>query len=272
MGHVSYLVVSRVSKTLQILLGIRPSIFRGRVLSQPSIIQCHIYCSNFDTADTAAGSGPYWTMLVLPPPEFYVLPEEPGDNFWNSSVSLRTGILEFIDRVLGRAAKEWAELDPYFDRLDAKRELIFNPEQHDSLLFDDRHFSRSRLYFWAINSLGRFIQDINVTIERWERFWDENKWDIHRSERHLVDKQDKTKGKLRIGDKSVDDFYASILLRIQSLKNTRQRFESRRQKIIEYRDGVSNIVPAHALKKTFSRKHHMSDIWISPSLNTIYTP
>ena len=210
-----------------------------------------IYCSNYDTDATGSGTGTYWTLLVLPPPDFYVLPEENGDTFWNSSVNLRTGVLDFIDHALNRAAKEWAELDLYFDRLEGKRELIFNPEQHDRLLFDDRHFSRSRLYFWAINSLGRFIQDINVTIERWEKFWEENELDIRSCERHLVDKEAKAEEALHIANKSVDDFHASILLQIQSLKNTRRGFESRRQKIIEYRDGVSDHTP----KKTMARKH-----------------
>ncbi|KAK1776556.1 hypothetical protein QBC45DRAFT_444306 [Copromyces sp. CBS 386.78] len=211
----------------------------GYFLSRQSF-SVTMYNSNYETVQTGERSGPYWTLLVLPPPEFYVLPEESGDTFWNSTVSLRTGILEFIDRGLSRAAKEWAELDPYFDRLDAKRELIFNPEQHDSLLFDDRHFSRSRLYFWAINGLGRFIQDINVTIERWEMFWERNERHIRRSEQHLVDKHVKAEKKPHIGDRSVDELLASVDLRIQSLKNTRQGFEARRQKIIEYRDGLFN--------------------------------
>ncbi|KAK3388602.1 hypothetical protein B0T20DRAFT_364876 [Sordaria brevicollis] len=200
----------------------------GYFLSRQSF-SITLYCSNYDTGDTTTGTATYWTML------------ETGDTFWYSSANLRAGILEFIHRALTRAAKEWAELDLYFDRLDAKRELIFNPEQHDSLLFDDRHFSRSRLYFWAINSLGRFIQDINVTIERWERFWEENKGDIYNSEQHLLDKHAKAnETEPRIGEQSVEELHASILLRIQSLKNTRQGFESRRQKIIEYRDGLFN--------------------------------
>lgn len=159
-----------------------------------------------------------------------------------------------------------------FDRLDAKRELIFNPEQHDSLLFDDRHFSQSRLYFWAINSLSRFIQDINVTIERWESFWERNERHIRQSEQQLVDKQVKAEKKPHIGDKSVDELLASVNLRIQSMKNTGQGFEARRRKIIEYRDGVSTSAPANALKKAFSRNHHMPDIWIPPSLSTFYAP
>lgn len=183
-------------------------------------------------------------MLVLPPPHFYTLPGEKGEPFWNSSVCLWTGVLDFIDRALKQAATDWAGLDPYFDQLDAKRELIFDPGKHDSLLFDDRHFTQSRLYFWAINSLGRFIQDIDFTIERWETFWGENEDNFRRTEKHLVtvNEQAKVKGCKNVRgvvDKSVDQLWASILSRIQSLKNTRQVFESRRQKIIEYRDGVS---------------------------------
>ncbi|EGO55173.1 hypothetical protein NEUTE1DRAFT_147771 [Neurospora tetrasperma FGSC 2508] len=141
--------------------------------------------------------------------------------------------------------RHWAGLDPYFDQLDAKRELIFDPGKHDSLLFDDRHFTQSRLYFWAINSLGRFIQDIDFTIERWETFWGENEDNFRRTEKHLVtvNEQAKVKGCKNVRgvvDKSVDQLWASILSRIQSLKNTRQVFESRRQKIIEYRDGLFN--------------------------------
>ena len=229
----------------------------GSFLSRQSF-SATILFSNFDAPDPTVSAGPYWTMFVLPPPEFYVLPKEEGDTFWNSSVRLRTGVLDFIHRALSRAANEWAGLDPYFDRLDAKRELIFDPEHHDGLLFDDRHFSRSRLYFWAINSLGRFIQDINITIERWERFWEQNEQHICRAEQHLLSVDEKIKAKKReedrarrniydpswdygpgIGDRRVDDLYFSISLRIQSLKNTRQSLEYRRQKIIEYRDGVS---------------------------------
>ena len=52
--------------------------------------------------------------------------------------------------------KDWSEILTYIEELLGDQELIFSPREHDKLLEDDKSGSRSRMYFWVINSLITF--------------------------------------------------------------------------------------------------------------------
>lgn len=47
----------------------------------------------------------------------------------------------------------WEELAGYFDGLLAEKRGLLDPAYHDSLLTDDKAFTRSKKYFWAIEFL-----------------------------------------------------------------------------------------------------------------------
>jgi hypothetical protein len=51
------------------------------------------------------------------------------------------------------------------------QDTILDPRGHDELLFDDDTFSRSRLYFWAMDRLDKFLLQIQNTITEWEHLW-----------------------------------------------------------------------------------------------------
>ncbi|EED16340.1 conserved hypothetical protein [Talaromyces stipitatus ATCC 10500] len=65
--------------------------------------------------------------------------------------------LRLITVALKDAAHSWEGIADHLTLHINQRGAIFDPDLHDRLLFDDNIFSRSRLYFWAIDSLELFI-------------------------------------------------------------------------------------------------------------------
>ena len=56
--------------------------------------------------------------------------------------------------------------------LEAGAEAILDPSHHDALLFDDEAFSRSRKYFWAVDSLQDFQTTLSETLRVYKDFYE----------------------------------------------------------------------------------------------------
>jgi hypothetical protein len=56
----------------------------------------------------------------------------------------------------------------YFDEFADDRKDFLDPRLHDNLLVDDKSFSRSRKYFWALSCLSGFNFYIGNVIYQWK--------------------------------------------------------------------------------------------------------
>ncbi|KAJ5631044.1 uncharacterized protein N7484_011144 [Penicillium longicatenatum] len=175
----------------------------------------------------------YWCVLVLAPAHFdaissrYRRPRAINDGGHLEPVRL---ILE----ALKDAADSWEAIAEHLTRVINTRGAIFDPDLHDRLLFDDDAFSRSRLYFWAIDSLELFIPTIAANIREWENFWKARKFLL---------------GCYNTGSpgeppRMLNEIYESVLQQIEEevsgLAALKARLELLREQIKTLRDGLFN--------------------------------
>ncbi|KAH8801460.1 hypothetical protein F5884DRAFT_684657 [Xylogone sp. PMI_703] len=76
-----------------------------------------------------------------------------------------------IEPGLKKAADVWEELVAHFNAILYDQDAILDPEAHDRLLFDDETFSRSRWYFWVVDTLEEFIAQIDITLRECQRLF-----------------------------------------------------------------------------------------------------
>jgi hypothetical protein len=127
-------------------------------------------------------------------------------------------MIEFTIRVV---INRWAEVAEYFAWLIGHRDALADPDIHDSLLFDDASFSRSRRYFWAINYLAELDESIAgniLRLERWIAQWPEH---------------------LTVTSKEMHAEVKSLPERLNQLMVLQLRLKALRQEAIALRDGVS---------------------------------
>jgi hypothetical protein len=115
-------------------------------------------------------------------------------------------MVEFTCRMI---IKRWDGIADYFAKLIGHRDTLSDPDSHDSLLFDDDSFSRSRRYFWAINYLAEVDSSIAGNIVELERFARRNK---------------------------------DIRVQLDQLQYLRGRLQSYREEAIALRDGVGSVL------------------------------
>lgn len=118
----------------------------------------------------------YWTILFMEPVSWY----DDLENILREAVteesSMQIACLVLVSYALQIATKEWQKMALYFDTLldsnstSLEDSTLLNPEKHDRLLFEDEGFSRSRKYFWVIDALTKFIEEIEEAEEAWERY------------------------------------------------------------------------------------------------------
>ncbi|KAF7122253.1 hypothetical protein CNMCM5793_000210 [Aspergillus hiratsukae] len=112
----------------------------------------------------------YWSILHLAPPHFRALHQEA---YWPvGSYDGHMIPVALILQALEDAADSWEQVANHLSSLIDNQGAIFDPDEHDRLLFDDNTFSRSRLYFWGIDCLAIFIPSISATIREWRNFWE----------------------------------------------------------------------------------------------------
>lgn len=138
----------------------------------------------FNDDDVVSFSKPHWTILLLAPDNFF--------NENNSSFPMkyldpgraqelghclgkltRLGAeMNLIGQGLERISERWSDFQSFFEFILDKEDSLMNPQEHDRLLFDDGAFSRSRLYFWAIDCLSEFELSITENIKQWKLYKD----------------------------------------------------------------------------------------------------
>lgn len=113
-----------------------------------------------------------------------------------------------IDFSIRIVVQRWDKISEYFTWLLGHRDTLSDPDAHDSLLFDDDSFTRSRRYFWAINYLAELDTSIAENIVQLKKFARENK---------------------------------SLREQLSQLQYLRERIRGQRDEAIELRDGVSSL-------------------------------
>lgn len=141
-------------------------------------------------------------------------------------------LMDTIEFSVHMVIDRWEEVADYFGRLIGHRERLADPEAHDSLLFDDDSFSRSRRYFWAINylaeldiSIGENIVQLERCVATWPQYTD---FAFH--EERQTEKR-------------------SLNERLNQLKDLRDRLRALRQDAIALRDGLfsaSGVIESRA--------------------------
>ena len=90
--------------------------------------------------------------------------------------SMQATLLVLVRYALHTAATEWQKMALYFDTMlgsspiNDQNSTLLSPQKHDRLLFEDEGFSRSRKYFWVIDALTKFMEEIEEAQDAWERY------------------------------------------------------------------------------------------------------
>jgi hypothetical protein len=126
-----------------------------------------------------------------------------------------------IEFTVQMVVKRWSDIFDYFSLLIGHRNSLPDPDAHDSLLFDDDSFSRSRRYFWAINYLAELDISITRNIAQLEAWIVE--WPHH----------------LHVSKKGMSVEARTLPERMEQLKAWQGKLRALRQETINLRDGVS---------------------------------
>ncbi len=102
--------------------------------------------------------------------------------------------------------------------------MIFDSDARQELLFDDRNFSNSKKYFWALQSLKIFTEYIDGTLRTISPIM------------YLANNYDDSPNDHEKGRKIIDDI-DEFRTRFEGL---RDRLERKRQEVQTLRDGVGN--------------------------------
>jgi hypothetical protein len=118
---------------------------------------------------------------------------------------------------------------------------MFNLRRIDELIFDDENYTKSRLYFWAYQSLEIVRSELTKIIRRWTQY--RNHIDLTRVGR-VVEKETTAPHAVRL-KKFVKDMDACI----QKFKDLVKDCKTKQQEIVALRDGVSFNLSVSGLKR-----------------------
>ena len=140
----------------------------GRLLQQAAFTFALVPSKSWDRYDTTEDTWynhAYWTVFTLVPLHF--------GNLAGYRLS-SSGVLAMIGHALRDAADSWEEIAVIMAQVLrlGNGDDALDPDKHDSLLFDDHTFSRSRRYFWAVDMLETFMAEIKGALAQWEYWWD----------------------------------------------------------------------------------------------------
>ncbi|KAF4153907.1 hypothetical protein CNMCM6069_000175 [Aspergillus lentulus] len=148
-----------------------------------------------------------------------------------------------ILQALRDAADSWEQVANHLSSLVDDQGAIFDPDEHGRLLFDDNTFSRSRLYFWAIDCLGMFIPSISATMREWQNFWEARKHIFNAGENFTREVRRET------GDAAIPwcvplGYLANLVPQVEDqiarLEALKSRLENMRSQIDTLRNGLFN--------------------------------
>ncbi|KAL3424267.1 hypothetical protein PVAG01_03548 [Phlyctema vagabunda] len=116
---------------------------------------------------------PYWNLLAMLPERTYfrhMMDDGRPDTFSAMTIAIKWALENVIDAQM--------HIQHYFEAQISGENTIFDPEAHDRLLTDDETFSRSKFYFWAINTLRQIdiymeniIQQVEACFTDWHRLY-----------------------------------------------------------------------------------------------------
>ena len=176
---------------------------------------------------TATGTD-FWTVLLLSPSLIDVAGSAPRNPALH--------VLKLIEEGLEMAANAWEGLRAHFNAILDDQHTLLDPQGHDELLFDDDTFSRSRLYFWAMDSLDVFITQIKDTISEWEDFWAAREAMIRVFEEAHQQRMDELRHRGTVQPSNV--YLGKIRGQINRLRDYEVQFEAFRAKTDALRGGV----------------------------------
>lgn len=158
----------------------------------------------------------FWTMLYMCPNGFELYDKSNEFEHYDTVLSAikgqdAEGALEaMVGFSIRMVLQRWEKILEYFTWLLGHRDTLSDPDSHDSLLFDDDSFSRSRRYFWAIN----YLAELDISISR----------NIIQLDRLIRE----------------DSPNKSLREQLNQLQHLRERILGQREEAIALRDGVSN--------------------------------
>jgi len=122
----------------------------------------------------------HWTILLLCPSHFF---DASNTSFPMAKISAHEkhilshvlgrltklgAEMHLIAQALQRIGQRWADFQSFFEYILDSGDSLMRPAEHDNLLFDDGAFSRSRRYFWAIDCLSEFENNITDNMTQWD--------------------------------------------------------------------------------------------------------
>ncbi|PKX99630.1 uncharacterized protein P174DRAFT_427784 [Aspergillus novofumigatus IBT 16806] len=188
----------------------------------------------------------HWCLIHLAPSHFRRLDEsihrrrqdDPQTAPYATAITL-------VEEALQHAANDWDRIANHFDVVLNQNDSVFNPDLHDRFLFDDASFSRSRYYFWLMDSLEGFTSAVSDTIHEWEVYWWARKGIFEDYEAFYLDKWRNTKVELGSPKPPQDpprleDSVKRVETHVARLREIGSRLETLRDRTMTLRDGLFN--------------------------------
>ncbi|RHZ45310.1 uncharacterized protein CDV56_101526 [Aspergillus thermomutatus] len=188
----------------------------------------------------------HWCLMHLAPSHFRRLDEsihrrrqdDPRTAPFTTAVTL-------IEEALQHAANDWDQIANHFDLVLNQNDSVFHPDLHDRFLFDDASFSRSRYYFWLMDSLEGFTSAVSDAIHEWEVYWWARKDVFEDYEAFYLDKWRNTEVELGSPKPPQDpprleDSVKRVERHVARLREILSRFENLRDRTMTLRDGLFN--------------------------------
>jgi hypothetical protein len=120
-------------------------------------------------------------MLYICPNSFELYDKTHGFSQYDTTLNAIKGrdagkaLGAMIESSIRIVHQRWEKIKEYFTWLLDHKDTLSDPDAHDSLLFDDESFSRSRRYFWAINYLAELDSSTSRNIIQLDTFVGVNK-------------------------------------------------------------------------------------------------
>jgi hypothetical protein len=132
---------------------------------------------------------------------------------------------DLVHRGLLTVISKWEEIADYFDNLLVEKKGLLDPDYHDSLLTDDGAFTRSKMYFWAIEFLKEAESSVLDNINQARRFIDLS------NANPPATKMSRTAFARRL-----KKYYVAL----QKLESLKKKFRNKQGEAKALRDGVGN--------------------------------
>lgn len=167
-------------------------------------------------------------------------------------------MLCFIDDALNRASSDWIRVEKHIHDLTRHDEtIIFRQDIANSVLFDNRHFSKTKDYYWVMNSLRLCIDKLESTLHQWKMFWEAYEQNLRMIERHNLSifrerKRADPLSKLfpHREANGVDSWVSLIERTNQDLESILARFKTKLQQTMELRNTVCALDFSQGLCQT----------------------